>query len=257
MISLLIGSGFSEPDKVPLVWNLNNFLLNLKYEDIYLHSSHALLLNAKPSVRYEEHHEKFIVDFIQFYNKNYNFDYEDLFDYAYSYISEKENNEEIESFFNDFLKHHNFANTSVANPCEVFVRRFIENYSQLISTKLSVKKYFRDVSYGNYPPYDSFFNFLDKISNEEDIHIHSLNHDLLFDHLASKLCSISQKFTDGYEEMGSPFYGEVYANFPDGEVFPEFPVKYHARLKRFTNTFNLVRVQFPDACVVYNRQYTT
>jgi hypothetical protein len=63
------------------------------------------------------------------------------------------------------------------------------------------------------------------------IRVHTLNHDLLFEHIASKLSDLWQHFTDGFHENNSPYYGEVYTT-------ERIHKTYRVRLKRFTDIFD-------------------
>lgn len=98
-----------------------------------------------------------------------------------------------------------------------------------------VPKYYEDVGYGNYPTYDSFFNFLREHLKTKIINVHTLNHDLFFDHMASKHSSLWQHFSDGFTEYGSQYYGEVSFDFKS----PNYVVHktYKVRLKFYNGVY--------------------
>jgi hypothetical protein len=59
------------------------------------------------------------------------------------------------------------------------------------------------------------------------VHLHSLNHDLYIEHLASS-DSIQARLDDGFEELGSTYYGDTRDSYE----------RYMVRLPRFTNKFD-------------------
>ena len=66
--SFLLGSGFSVPDGMRTVAELNEILDNLRLEDIYIHSDMTIILmngQKKPMYLAHERDEMFFIDFIK------------------------------------------------------------------------------------------------------------------------------------------------------------------------------------------------
>ncbi|MEX2513640.1 MAG: hypothetical protein WD398_12100 [Cyclobacteriaceae bacterium] len=61
--------------------------------------------------------------------------------------------------------------------------------------------------------------------------MHSLNHDLLFEHIASKHSNLWQHFTDSYTDLNSRYYGKVHLNQSISKT-------YKVRLKYFNDQYN-------------------
>jgi hypothetical protein len=235
-ISLIIGSGFSVPDGMKTVGQINELLINLKENDIYIHSDMTfILLNGqeKPSFTIHWGDEKFFIQFIQWYigQSQDEFNYEIFYDYVTSFKRFGNHKNEIEPFFDEF-KRDVLKSNSPIDGINSYVSRFSAYFNQLISNLLQSQKYYEDVGLGNYPPYDGFSAFLKEMVNGGFIiNNHSLNHDLLFEHIASKHSDLFQHFTDGYTDMGSPYYGNVHLR-------QSISKKYKVRLKYFTNSFD-------------------
>lgn len=234
MISFLLGAGFSKADGVPLISDIRDQLSELTVDDIYIHSDLKLIvLNGqdKPTPLLHEIEENFIIRFINFYSDNYELNYEYLFDYVNEYLRNGGHQEEIEDFYDRFVESQDVDQNRIPT-CNNILESFKKYFQQIISSFLTVGEYFKDVGLGNYPPYDPFFNFIKQLINEknEDICVHTLNHDLLFEHVASKLSGLWENFDDGYRELGSPYYGEV--NIEEG-----VRKSYKIRVKYFVNKY--------------------
>jgi hypothetical protein len=237
-ISFLLGSGFSVADGVPLVSEINKQLLEIEEDDIYIHSDMTAMLlqgQKKPQVRFNWKDEKFFVEFLKFYSTKVisnpaEFNYEILFDYitAFSRFGnhKEEINEFCENFRNNILKGEALGDDNVN-----LLYRFEIYFTKIVSNFLQIAKYYEDVVLGNYPPYDSFASFLRELLKNNLVKVHTLNHDLLFEHIASKLTDLWQHFTDGFDEHNSPYYGQV-------STTERIHKTYRVRLKRFTNNFD-------------------
>jgi hypothetical protein len=77
-----------------------------------------------------------------------------------------------------------------------------------------------------HPNYNAFLHLVEKLAKTHRVHLHTLNHDLYMEYLACS-DSIQSELDDGFEEVGSPFYGELYSKYE----------RYKVRLSYFTNKF--------------------
>jgi hypothetical protein len=238
-VSFLLGSGFSAADGVPLISDINRQLLEIKEDDIYIHSDMTAMLlkgQTKPPFRINWKDEKFFVEFLSFYSNKVignpaDFNYEILFDYLTAFSRFGNHKGEIHDFFfceyfrKNVLKHSAFVVDDVN-----LLYRFEIYFTNIVSNFLQVARYYEDIGLGNYPPYDSFANFIRDLLKSNLVKVHTLNHDLLFEHLASKLTDLWQHFTDGFDENNSPYYGEV-------STTERIHKTYRVRLKKFTDKF--------------------
>ena len=235
-ISLIIGSGFSVPDGMRTVGQINQLLTNLQEKDIYIHFDMTfILLNGQEKPSYAIHwgDEKFFISFLEWYISHLkgDFNYEVFYDYMTSFRRFGKHKDEIEPFFKKF-KRDILKSTSPIDGINSYVSRFSTYFNQLISNLLQSQKYYEDVGLGNYPPYDGFLVFLKEMVNSGYIiNNHSLNQDLLFEHIASKHSDLFQHFTDGYTDSGSLYFGNVHLR-------QSISKNYKVRLKFFTNSFN-------------------
>src|SRR6185312_2376711 len=242
IISFLLGSGFSRPDGLRGLAELNERLRAINENEIHIHTSEAaFFLNGQRDLnswsRWDE--RLFIKDFLIFYNTEIlsaeeTFDYEKFYDFYSTYRTNKENKIEIEQFYKRFTESHDlgaYKNRDCLNRIEDFNRTF----NQLLASLLFKVDYYEDVSTSNYPPYDSFLGFLHHLVKTCDVKVHSLNHDLLFDWLGRS--NLFEHFADGYQLAGSPYYGSLNRSFQVAEG-KEIGKSYKVKLETFMDTFD-------------------
>ncbi|MBU2447455.1 MAG: SIR2 family protein [Bacteroidetes bacterium] len=229
-ISFLIGSGFSIPYGFPSTSFLNEKLGKIDANEISIHSSgDARFLNGQPDPnanwsRVEE--RKFIQSLLEYYNENIlkdgeGFNYEEFYDYYKEMLKNEIYDEDFTLFVNAFMKANNYE-----YPIHQLLFQFNLSYNQLLSQLI-----WKDIERCHLcKPYHSshsaFLNLVEHYAKDNIIHIHSLNHDLYIEHLAYS-DSIQANLDDGFEEYGSPFYGELFNKYE----------RYKARLEYFTNKY--------------------
>jgi hypothetical protein len=249
-ISFLIGSGFSIPEGLPSVSALNKRLSKINEDEILIHTDQtAFFLNGqKDSNRFLRRIERYFVqEFLEFYNSkilssNEEFHYETFYDFYSNYLAKGENKTEIEEFYQEFLKKHT-SQGSINPDCYNMVFDFNRTFNQLLASQLHNVKFFKDISYGNYPPYDDFICFLNDLIKKFDIKFHTLNHDLFFDWLGQHCDGLWQHYSDGFRFEGSPFYGHLNHVFNPGKA-NEVHKKYYVKLAYFDNKYDTILCVF-------------
>jgi len=242
--SFLLGSGFSIPEGIPGVKQLNIRLSKIDESEIIIHSSQiAGFLNGQPDPnRFSNSDErKFVQEFLEFYNSEVltegeEFHYETFYDFYSGYIHNSENSKQIESFcvrFNEGYDSDSPYRIDTYNRLTNFNRTF----NQLVASQLHKLKYHESVSYLNYYPYDSYVGFIRHILLTHDVKVHSLNHDLFFDFLGQHHADLWQHYCDGYQLEGSPFYGEVYRNI-SRDPQTTLNKRDYIKLSQFTGKFD-------------------
>ena len=229
-ISFLIGSGFSIPVGLPTTGDINQRLQKINESEICIHSSQNAWFLKDGEVDPNANHmnpekRKFVVQFIKFYNDTIledteSYHYEDFFDYYSSILRSEEPPENYSQFLENFIRINKIKNTPD------FLFSFNLTFNQLISGL--IHKQFERVSLVRpyHPNFNAFLSLLDELNKFDIIHLHSLNHDLYMEYL-SQSQTLSSNFDDGFQEIGSPFYGDLHS---DKE-------KYMVRLPRFINKF--------------------
>ncbi|MBL7794550.1 MAG: SIR2 family protein [Saprospiraceae bacterium] len=238
IVSFLIGSGFSVADGLPLVRDINHRLSSIKENEIMIHSEmSALFLNGQENLNEWQRKEEriFIQEFLEFYCSEIvdgqdTFHYEDFFDFYSDFLRKgyEEDDSPINLFCESFRKKHEGSLNVVDNYS--LISNFHNTFNQLLGSLLQKAKYYEDITPFNYYPYDSFILFLKDLIEDNQIKVHTLNHDLLFE----RICCVPplwQEFSDGYYENGSPYYSYV-------EVPQPIKKKYRVRLKYFQNKFD-------------------
>lgn len=216
-ISFLIGSGFSVADGMPLVSHINKRLRKITESEILIHTDRtAMFLNGQENENDWVNREQryFVQEFLAFYcseiiDSEEEFNYEEFFDYYSKFLREgyEDENNEINVFCDSFRAKHKSDFQNIMDNYNL-VSHFHDTFNQLIAQLLQKAKYYENVTPLNYPPYDSFLNFLKEVVKENEIKVHTLNHDLLFERLMS-VPPLWEEFTDGFNENGSPYYSQA------------------------------------------------
>ena len=229
-ISFLIGSGFSEPAGLPTTRQMNERLKKIGVGEICIYGSgDAKFLGDErdPNAhRFEVEKRRFVQEFLGFYNTRVlkpgeGFDYEVFYDYYTRFLYGGERSDKLVKFLQGFLKRHTLRTDG-----RDLVFQFNLTFNQLVSDL--VGKRFQRVHLS--APYQTscsaFLHLVEMLAKTHIVHLHSLNHDLYIEHLASS-DSIQGNLDDGFEELGSPYYGDT-----------RDPNEYYmVRLARFTNKF--------------------
>lgn len=231
-ISLLIGSGFSVPANFPTTEQINARLKKIDASEICKHTSGDTWFlngNSDPNSHWMGIEErKFIQEFIQFYNTKIltsaeKFHYEHFYDYYQEYLLNENYSSELAQFLQDFLRKVNFIKKDEHN----LLFQFDLCYNQLIAHLLRKPFERCHLAKPYHPSCDKFLHLIETLSKRFVVNLHSLNHDLYLEHL-SYSDSIHTNMDDGFEEFGSPYYGEL--------LLPN--ERYMVRLSRFINKFS-------------------
>jgi hypothetical protein len=98
------------------------------------------------------------------------------------------------------------------------------------------KKWYDDEPYylkPEFPGYTGILNCLEQWGNKGIVNIHTLNHDLYFERLATTEW-LQGELCDGFEELGSPYYGKLQANNRSYKVrLPCYTAKYNKKFRLF------------------------
>lgn len=157
------------------------------------------------------------------YSKWNQFDYEVFFEFLAQkeYLREPTYLDVCKSFTNDAITINGISSNIEAI------------YNQMVSSLL--KDGDNRLWYDNMPnhigkidEYDGFLNLLKTWRQDSVIHVHTLNHDMLFESF-NRTDYISGEICDGFEEIGSDYYGNLRTR--DNRT-------YRVRLERFTGTYN-------------------
>ena len=260
-LSILLGSGFSVPEGLPTVASINSKLCNLKKDDFYLTSAQtAGFYNSdwRDPNDWSSHMDRhFAQEFTTFYREcvlNGNtdaFNYEVFYDYIIDFLRYKKDNDRISKFCDEFRQL--FKGTTFFYDNYNLVWRFSKIFKQLVADLLVIPRFYEDVSYWNYPPYDPFFGFITENLKDRVVNVHTLNHDLFFDHMANKHSSLWQNFTDGFSEYGSPYYGQVSVDHKasDGVIHKTYMVRLRYYTGDYDNNLRLFKLHGSiDNCIL-------
>lgn len=205
-VSLLLGAGFSAPNGYPTSSTLNNRLKKIDASEILIApSGTAFFLNGQPDINAILSTEKrfFVQRFLEFYQHKINkekksFHYEDFFDYYTDLLQGKTEDEDYSGFAKIFLTDYGYPSDE-----RQLLHEFDKTYQQLIAGRLY--KRIEHVHTSGYPGYQGYLKLLSKLGEDNFVHIHTLNHDLLMEQL-EHTDELAFKFSDGFTELGSPYY---------------------------------------------------
>jgi hypothetical protein len=234
-ISLLLGAGFSVNQGYPTASQINKKLLELEHDDFYVHTSGIVILkekNAKDPCWYSDYARDkiFVIQLIKFFSKRNEFNYEEFYDFYNSIYRGEIKNEEFNELCNTFRKsYHSQTN-------DINLLSHTNNiFNQLISHFLvdaNGKKFYDPIHYCKpmYPGYTGFLYCLEKWGDDGITHIHTLNHDIFFE-IFRHSDWIQGKLSDGFEELGSSYYGKLYDRYK--VRLPFFTDKYIEKFRLY------------------------
>ncbi|MBW2324246.1 MAG: SIR2 family protein [Deltaproteobacteria bacterium] len=198
--------------------------------EICIHTSgNARFLNGQTDpnahwMRVEQ--RKFVQKFLEFYHDielgpEGNFHYETFYDYYRSPLAGESYPETLAKFLGDFRQ-----NNGVGTDNHHLLLDFHHTFNQLIAQLLTkdLKRVHLCKPYG--PDYNTFLQLSEELAKTHRVHFHTLNHDLYIEHFAHS-DSIQGEIDDGFEELGSTFFAELYDKYE----------RYLVRLSRFTGKF--------------------
>jgi hypothetical protein len=228
-ISFLLGAGFSASVGYPIGNSLNKLLLNSKNENIGFPSEGSLAVNidgSKPDFGYKSSHQidfEFCCQLMDYYRSISNdFDYEKFYDYAVTYaFFDKEVEKIAEPFLNGTNSVHSLINGS---------KKIL---NQLVSYYLkdgNGNRYYDDQPFEigkHYQGYSGIMNCISDLSTNSILNIHTLNHDLFFESF-NQSDFLNGSVCDGFEELGSPYFGELSVGNRN----------YKVRIERYTGNYN-------------------
>ncbi|WP_186758203.1 SIR2 family protein [Echinicola salinicaeni] len=243
IISFLLGSGFSIPEGLPSVRQLNKRMGKIHESEILIHTDeHAMFLNGQndPNRWSRKHERLFLQEFLEFYNNEVidnpdHFHYETFYDFYSGYLRERENNDLIEKFNIEFNSRY-FKGSQPTRNCRSRIEDFNRSFNQLLGSQLHNKKYFEDVGISGHYPYNPFFRFIGDLLRDHNIKVHTLNHDLFFDWVGRHHSDLFEHFSDGFELAGSPFYGSLIHDFRNGNEIVH--KSYKVKLERYTGIYD-------------------
>lgn len=228
-ISLLLGAGFSAPQGYPIGNQLNDLILKSNEDNFAFAPSGDLAIRTdgkKPDFGYKTSYDvefEFCYQLILHFKeiKGY-FDYEEFYDYLTENLNPDSNVSEIaKPFINDVTTIHSLT-SGLKNV-----------YTQVVAHYLNDKN---GNSYYDNQPYlldEHFFGYtglmksIKELSKNSILNIHTLNHDLFFESF-NNTAFLEGNLSDGFEELGSPYYGKLTKDKRN----------YMVRLKRYTGNYH-------------------
>ncbi|MBK9220680.1 MAG: SIR2 family protein [Saprospiraceae bacterium] len=235
-MSILLGSGFSYPARIPSVGKINGILTSLTPEEIFWGMDRYVFLlkgQPDPNARLTIDKRNFFVEFIKYYCDSIgghdNFNYEVFYDFYYSMYRE-DHYDDIADFCESFRSKYRLHDISHDNANLILT--FNDGFNQILRYLLGRPEFFENnVHKFNYTNYDNLIKYLVDLAEAGYIvHIHTLNHDLLFDHIG-KVTDIQSYFCDGFSELGLSYYGDL-------DLDSSLSISYKVRLKGFQNIYN-------------------
>ncbi|MDR3218069.1 MAG: hypothetical protein LBU22_03675 [Dysgonamonadaceae bacterium] len=232
-IALLLGAGFSAPKGYPVGNELNKKIRLIKPRKDKGHSSISITPNGNlycnegkpvPSPGWDEPY-KLCLDLIEHYNKKYGpFDYEKFYDYLLKDVMTDKKAKNIAKSY--ITPSYDYSN---------LIHRIRENiYNQIVSLLIkdsnNENRYDKDNTASlssTYPGYTGFLKYLSTIDKEYRVHIHTLNHDLLFESFNNTRFFGNEKICDGFNLINSKYYADVANN-----------TRYRCKLERYSGKYD-------------------
>ncbi len=227
-ISLLLGAGFSAPMGYPIGNQLNERLQNYRLYSVGI-SSDGKLYFLNPNQQNNNIGNPYnvylecCISLVEEYSKRNHFDYEVFFEFLArrEYLSNPDYLEVCKSLTTDTI-----TIDCIASNIDAIYNQMV---ASLLKDENGIFWYDNMPNHiGKVDEYDGFLNLLREWKKDSVVHIHTLNHDMLFESF-NRTDYISGEICDGFEELGSDYFGEL-RTMGDRT--------YHVRLERFTGVYN-------------------
>jgi hypothetical protein len=229
VISIILGAGFSKNMEYPMAADLNVLLLKINPSDYAVSSGGSLIIiDDKVQLkqfqllnRREYECLCFLCDLMKGFEKqNLGFNYESFFDF----LNERNKKNNI---VKGIIEKYKELKSDISSSISLSIRIFNQLIIHLLKDGNSQSYYDNlPIKIGHYfPGYSGYFRAIYQLLRFNTIHVHSLNHDLFFESINAT--DIGHEVSDGFEEFGSPFYGDLNMG---GRT-------YKVRLKRFTGKY--------------------
>jgi NAD-dependent SIR2 family protein deacetylase len=227
-ISVLLGAGFSAPMGYPIGNQLNDLLIKSIDDNFAFAPSGDLAISidgSKPDFGYRTSYD---IEFefchkliLHFEKKKGYFDYEEFYDYI---VDEIENDKNIEDIAKPFL-----SDTTSLNSLKSGLKNV---YTQVVAHYLKDRdgnSYYDNLPFiidDNFHGYTGIMKSIKELSINSILNIHTLNHDLFFERF-NNTSFLEGKLSNGFEELGSPYFGKLTVK----------DRKYMVRLQRYTGKY--------------------
>jgi hypothetical protein len=228
VLSIIVGAGFSSPAGYPTSEELNNRLLSLNKGSL-CHSffGEVSQIDAKMPASFLAEID-LCIDLMHYYaDKMGHFYYKDFYDYL---LEEVFSDDGIYNVFDKEL----FNDESVLYAIGSLKYIFNKLIDICNTDKHGCWRYDDESSIDKslFIPYERFFG---QLNIYDEIHIHSLNDDLLTDGLKSLSC-IDGNYSDGFEFNQPSYLGEIwngYCEVQETVELPQFIGKFEKRLNLY------------------------
>jgi hypothetical protein len=258
-ISFLIGAGFSANKGYPTGAKLNNLLLNCTGVEFGFSSGGTLTENRGGSKSNNSYRNSYDLafDFLKELFQHFkllkgHFDYEEFYDYLNIDLKADPDAENIASKYLGF----NFD-----DKVQLYhqLKRILNQLISFYVKDENKKRHYDDEPYSfgkNYIGYTGILRSLSELSLKNILHVHTLNHDLLFE--SFKYHEFFKEISDGFEELGSPYFGQL---IHDNRTFmcrlPRYTGKYsgNVRLYKLHGSFDYVLFHKSDGGIMLPDNY--
>lgn len=219
-VSFLLGAGFSVNQGYPMASELNEQIQSVNPDNLTIDSEGNLfnLPESKedPFWYFSDARKKhFVKELIGlFMAENKEFDYEMFYDFLMNpeLLKRTDFKEVCEQFRKKYdIKSDNleYGNRELIDKTV----RLINQYIQILLVDKNDENFYKPVGLMKPLPeeYTGFLQLTEKMGEDSIVHIHSLNHDIYFETF-NQTEWINGDLADGFEEMGSKFYGRIEDN---------------------------------------------
>lgn len=220
--SLLLGAGFSVNQGYPTANELNDKILKVNFEDFSVFGDGSLIKidSSKKDPNYympdalSKHYLKKLIELFQ--KENGTFDYEEFYDFIVNpKLIESRN---LKLVAQKFRQENNIDHNDI--PFEFSDDRLLQKSIKLLNQLIEVllvdkdgNRYYKAIHQMKPLPseYTGILEVLEKLGENSVVHIHSLNHDLLFETFYHTDW-LGGELSNGFDEMGSKFFGRIENN---------------------------------------------
>lgn len=222
-ISLLLGAGFSVPIGYPTGEEMKERLLAFDKNQVFFMSGE--MCNYVQGQRRDSDERTGYMDccakLIKYYGETHDFDYEEFFEHLKNKEFDEGEYKIVDEFAKKLNKQRDYIIPNLPSVYQDMVKYLLKDKNGKSWYDICSKEdeYILD-------EYKCFTDIMGKLKQKNVIHVHTLNHDLLFEFLAKRIGGGG--LSDGFDEYGSKYYRKLRCG---KEIC-------HCRLERYTERYN-------------------
>lgn len=240
-ISFLIAAGFSAPKGYPVGWDLNSKIQDFDRNSVGFSPSGMLCYDKntgkRPDFGWRNPHDDqydMCIDIIDYYKMKHKFDYEEFYDYL---LRDAIIDPEVKKIAEPYIQGINNLSNLINGISNNIYSQIV---AHLIVDKNGENRYDKNDTLhfsSEYGGYSGILNLISNIDKDYVVHIHTLNHDMLFESFNNTMFFNKEKISDGFNLLKSKYYSYLSVEEKDDAEGYANHRRYLCKVEKYTGRY--------------------